>query len=268
MNYNFDPTNFERHWLRRSLERFHRDGWIKDILYRVKSGKEATVYCCQAGPAAELDLVAAKVYHHRRKRAMQNRAAYQQGRDLLGAGGSVMRDQRQLRAIRKKSKYGQRLETISWLEHEFQAMRQLHAAGADLPRPLIQGATAFLMEYIGDATQAAPLLQEIALTTGQAWKSYRRLLRNIELFLAHDRVHGDLSAYNALYWEDRIYIIDFPQIVDAVENPDALPLLTRDVVRLYQYFARCGVKGRPVQLAQRLWQRYHRGELSHSAEPS
>ena len=52
------------------LDPFVDEGWIDEILYEVKSGKEATVFCCRAGSAAPNGhtLLAAKVYrclHHR-----------------------------------------------------------------------------------------------------------------------------------------------------------------------------------------------------------
>ena len=51
---------------------FYEDKWFTDVLYRVKAGKEATVYCCQAGPAVGHELIAAKVYRPRMFRAMRN----------------------------------------------------------------------------------------------------------------------------------------------------------------------------------------------------
>ena len=70
---------------------------------------------------------------------------------------------------------------------------------------------------------------------------FDRLLWHVELMLSHNRVHGDLSAYNVLYWDDRAIVIDFPQAVVALSNPHAPRLLQRDIERLCQYFARYGV---------------------------
>ncbi len=52
---------------------------------------------------------------------------------------------------------------------------------------------------------------------------YERLLRNIEIMLEHGIVHGDLSAYNVLYWEGQITLIDFPQVV----SPTVIAALSR-----------------------------------------
>jgi len=54
-------------------------------------------------------------------------------------------------------------------------------------------------------------------------------------------VHGDLSAFNVLWWHERPVIIDFSQAVDAVVHPAARDLLRRDVERTAGYFRRQGV---------------------------
>ncbi len=41
--------------------------------------------------------------------------------------------------------------------------------------------------------------------------------------------------FNILYWEGDISIIDFPQVVDARNNPHA-QLLQRDIKRVCDYF--------------------------------
>src|SRR5215216_373738 len=45
-----------------ALASFFSDGWINDVRLLVKSGKEATVYCCAATPSTGCELIAAKVY--------------------------------------------------------------------------------------------------------------------------------------------------------------------------------------------------------------
>ncbi len=53
--------------------------------------------------------------------------------------------------------------------------------------------------------------------------------------LANNVVHGDLSAYNILYWQGDIRIIDFPQAVNPYKNPNAYRIFERDVERICQY---------------------------------
>jgi RIO kinase 1 len=71
--------------------------------------------------------------------------------------------------------------------------------------------------------------------------------------LANDRIHADLSAYNVLYWAEQAKIIDLPQAVDPYVNPEGLALLTRDLERLCDHFARYGIEADAVHLARDLW---------------
>jgi RIO kinase 1 len=112
-----------------------------------------------------------------------------------------------------------------------------------------------LMEYVGDEAMPAPHLQRVRLAADEVEPLFRRLLHNVELMLAHDRIHGDLSAYNVLYWEGDVTIIDFPQVIDAYGNPEAFELFSRDLERICQYFARYGLREDPASLAHEMWSR-------------
>lgn len=120
-------------------------------------------------------------------------------------------------------------------------------------------AQAMLMEYIGDEEAAAPHLQHVPLDRDEARPLFERLLHNIETWLAHGRVHGDLSPFNILYWAGRLIVIDFPQAVDPFVNPNAQALLARDLENVCRYFARFGVQSDAVRVADRLWRQYTRG---------
>jgi RIO kinase 1 len=78
-------------------------------------------------------------------------------------------------------------------------------------------------------------------------------MRNVELFLANNLVHADLSAYNVLVWGDEIRIIDFPQAVDARTNRNARDLLFRDLENVCRHFSRYGIRAESGAIAGRLW---------------
>jgi len=99
------------------------------------------------------------------------------------------------------------------------------------------------------------VLIDVELDAAEARTLFDRLLWNIELMLAQGGVHGDLSAYNVLYWQGEITLIDFPQVVDPQSNPDARFIFRRDVERVCQYFARYGVRADGRRLANELWQK-------------
>jgi RIO kinase 1 len=251
----------ETQWVQDALCGFYADQWLTDVIYRVKPGKEATVYCCTAHPSKGLELIAAKVYRPRIFRAMRNDAMYREGREMLDGWGKAIRDRRAKLAIRKKTRFGKQLTATSWTHNEYQTLCLLHRAGADVPKPLACADNAILMEYVGEAAQPAPTLHDVRIEPREARPLFDRLLRNIELFLSHACIHADLSAYNVLYWKGDIKIIDMPQAVNANTNPNAFFLLARDIERICQYFARYGVAPNPSTLAAELWRRFVRGEL-------
>jgi RIO kinase 1 len=117
------------------------------------------------------------------------------------------------------------------------------------------------MEYFGEVNNPAPTLNSVTLAPGQARSMFDRLLWHVELMLKNNRVHGDLSAYNVLFWDDRAVVIDFPQAVVALKNPHAPRLLQRDIERLGQYFARYGVDVDSRALAREMWTRFENAEL-------
>jgi RIO kinase 1 len=258
MDRGLDVTSTESEWLVEHLLRFYQAKVITRVLRRVKGGKEANVYCCEAHPDTGLQYIAAKIYRPRMLRALRNDAQYREGRPVLNNEGSVVgsRDWRLHKAIAKGSATGREAAQVSWLEYEYQTMQRLHRAGADVPRPLRSGEYAILMEYLGEPNVAAPTLNLVDLDPDEAPALFARLLRNVELMLSQQVVHGDFSAYNILYWDGAVKIIDFPQIVNPFQNHDAQILFRRDVERLCQYFDRYGVESHPSRLARELWDRH------------
>ena len=260
-------TSAERAWLEENLGPFRDGGLLTSVLRKVKGGKEANVYCCAARPATGLRLVAAKVYRPRLFRSLRNDTQYRQGRVLLGADGKPADiKRREARALELHSRFGRELEHTSWLAYEFYTLEGLHAAGVAVPRPLKQSEHVILMEYVGEETVPAPALSHVSLERDEAQPLFTQLLRDVETMLALDVIHGDFSAYNVLYWEGEVKIIDFPQVVSPRENPDARFIFGRDVERLCQYFAKYGVRANPRKLAHDLWERHVRAKREITGE--
>jgi RIO kinase 1 len=227
------------------LEPFFDDGLITRVLRVLKGGKEATVYLCRANPSTGRELLAAKVYRPREHRNFHNNDAYKAGR--------VIKDARARRAMQRKTRFGRSADEGWWVHREHEVLSLLTEAGADVPRPVAASERAILMDYVGDEESAAPQLRDVTLDKAEARALFDRLTWNVELALANNVVHADLSPYNVLYWDGRATIIDLPQAVDPRTNPNAQDLLTRDVTHLCRYFARFGVDRDPAGLARDLW---------------
>jgi RIO kinase 1 len=265
----YRPSRHEAGWLMHSLRPFYDQELISDVEALVKGGKEANVYRCTAHPATGQKWLAAKVYRHRFFRNLRNDKVYRQGRRTLMANGNAVKgsDTRIIRALGKKTGFGQQVAHTSWLMHEYKALELLYDLGADVPRAYAAGENAILMSYIGDDSGAAPALNEINLDEDEVWPLFRQVLDNVSLMLQYGRIHGDLSAYNMLYWQGDITLIDFPQIansrvdtathaVGSRVNPDAWFIFERDVSRICEYFVDQGVQCNPERITAELWQRY------------
>lgn len=249
----YGGTRNERAWIDESLGEFFDDQLITDVLYKVKGGKEANVYCCVAHPDTGYELLAAKLYRPTQFRAMKNDGRYRIGRNEVSREGKAIRDSRARRAMTKRTTKGQAFRSMSWIHHEYNALKQLYKAGCDVPEPIAINERAILMRYIGDQSGAAPTLQEIHLETSDAIAMYQRIEKNIEIMLSCSRIHGDLSAYNILYDDGVPVIIDLPQAVDPHKHPEAHSLLQRDIDRVCSYFRKQGVDCDASKVMTRLW---------------
>ncbi len=112
------------------------------------------------------------------------------------------------------------------------------------------------MGYCGDAKMGAPALNEVALESDEARPLLLEVLRNIEIMLQNGMIHGDLSAYNILYWDGEITLIDFPQVTDARVNSQAYKILQRDITRVCEYFEAQGVRSDANAIMYHMWKHY------------
>lgn len=239
-----------------ALQPFLDEGFITEIVDTLQRGKEATVYCCRAHPCTGRELFAVKVYRPHAASTFRSRAVYKQGRERAHRPNP-----RTMRAIRAKTAFGHRAAGGDWIYQEYENLRLLNAVGADVPQPFAMEGSAILMDYIGNEATPAPLLLGAEFPTGKAQCVFDRVMRNVELFLVEDRVHGDLSPYNILYWDEQITIIDLPQMVDPRFNPSAFSLLQRDIENVVKFFEKHGVRASAPAIAIDLWKRYMRATL-------
>jgi RIO kinase 1 len=252
-NPSFKGKRFEENWLLESLGDFYYNHLIADILGQVKGGKEANVYRCSAHTQLGVPLLAAKVYRPRMFRNLKNDADYRAGGLLVGDDGKALLKKRDQRAVAKRSKVGLDMLHSSWLSTEHSTLTKLHDAGARVPKTYAIGKNAILMDYYGDATTAAPPLSQVALEPDIARRMFDEIVDNLRVMLAAEVVHGDLSAYNILCWENEFWIIDLPQASNPWKNPNARRFFERDIERVCDYFERYFTTPNAPALARKLW---------------
>ncbi|MBN1668239.1 MAG: hypothetical protein JW862_14195 [Anaerolineales bacterium] len=254
--FSYRAGRHEEGWLLDSLGPFYDEQWFEDVLRQVKGGKEASVYLCRGAAASEHALLAAKVYRPRALRNLRKDHLYREGRSRLDSDGIEIVDERMARAMQKRSEFGKKLMHTSWIEHEYRTLRKLHAAGCDVPQPYASAHNAILMDFIGDERTAAPTLHGNRLSKAQAGRLFEQLLHNLDRMLAVQRVHADLSAFNILYWQGELVLIDFPQAINPLRNPNAYLIFQRDLQRACEYFQDQGLQLNPTAIARDLWLRY------------
>lgn len=212
------------------LQEFHEQGFLDELLYQLKSGKEATVYAGR-GPAG---LLAVKVYTDLAIRPFRNDAIYRQGRHIG--------DNRLQKAIEQRSRIGMSAQQALWVEEEYRQLRAFHEAGITVPRPLGQSGRAIAMEFIGDERGPAPRLSESVLGRDEAAHAFEQCVHILARITACGWVHCDYSAYNILWWNRCAVVIDLPQVVVMEYNPSAGALLRRDAESLCRSFDRFGFR--------------------------
>ncbi len=213
--------------------------WLADAPYEdrdlgvLKAGKESEVYLVSRTGPTRTCLMAEKRFKPRLQRGFRN--------DYLYAGVWGEGTRHESRAIKKRTRFGQEHLQARWEANEWATLQRLHDAGVTVPPPVERVEHGYRMAFIGDGDRAAPRLSDVDLDLLTARRVWRDLQREMRLILDAELVHGDLSAFNVLWWHERPVIIDFSQAVDAVVHPAARDLLRRDVERTAEYFRHQGV---------------------------
>jgi len=221
-----------------SRDLFPRD-WLVTGAYRdtrlgvIKSGKESEVHLVARTGSDRTTLLAEKRFKARDRRSFQNNWMY---RGVWGEG-----TYRENRAMKNNTRFGHEVAHARWIGNEWDSLVLFHEAGVTVPPPVERLEDGYLMAFVGDSERAAPRLSEVDLEPAVAQRVWDELLDELSVLVSIDRVHGDLSAFNVLWWRERAVLIDFSQTVEIVTHPAAHDLLTRDVTSLARYFQRRGV---------------------------
>ncbi|MEP7202199.1 MAG: RIO1 family regulatory kinase/ATPase [Ilumatobacteraceae bacterium] len=199
-----------------------------------KTGKEADVSLIRRTHGEKSVLLAAKQYRDAQHRMFHRDAGYLEGRR--------MRRSRENRAIETRTGFGRELIAGQWASAEFAVLSRLWLVGAAVPYPVQLYGTQLMMEFIGDADGvAAPRLAQLQPSPAEASALFVQLRDVLGRLADAGYTHGDLSPYNALVHEDRLVLIDVPQAVDLVGNPQGFGFLRRDCENICSWFRARGV---------------------------
>jgi RIO kinase 1 len=211
------------------------DAAIDTELGVLKTGKEADVYLLERavpGVPEQTSMLAAKRYRDREHRNFHRDAGYLEGR--------TVRRSRDQRAMQSRSRYGVQVLAGQWAVAEFAALSQLWSLGVPVPYPVQVDGTEILMEFIGADRVAAPRLAQIRAEPCELADYFGQVADAMRALAANGQAHGDLSAYNLLVDDGRVVLIDLPQVVDVISNPNGMEFLQRDCRNICTWFGSHG----------------------------
>ncbi|KAL2019038.1 hypothetical protein VTK56DRAFT_10142 [Thermocarpiscus australiensis] len=207
-------------------------GVVSEIHGAISTGKEANVYYSVLHPDTGGESIqrAIKVYKTSIL-VFKDRERYITGEHRFKAGADKGNNRKMVKL---------------WAEKEFRNLRRLHAAGIPCPEPLVLKLHVLVMNFLGDRRgYAYPRLRDARFTgddVDRQWRSlYIQLLGTMRrLYQVCRLVHADLSEYNILYHDNKLYIIDVSQSVEH-DHPRALEFLRMDIKNVGDFFRRQGV---------------------------
>jgi RIO kinase 1 len=222
-----------------------RPSWVVTALGAVdadlgvlKTGKEADVHVVRRwvphDPAQDV-VMAAKRFRSQDRRMFHRDAGYLEGRRV--------RRSRETRAMGRRTDFGKALIAGQWAATEFDVLGKLWGMGLPVPYPVQLVENEILMEFIGSDGQAAPRLVQTRPPADLLPDLFEQLRETMTRLALHGWAHGDLSPYNVLLHEERLVVIDWPQIVDIIGNPHGPQFLERDARAICEWFTR---RGHPV----------------------
>lgn len=193
-----------------------RFGLVSDVLYQMNAGKEASIFLAE-WKKHPIILKAYRLWQSSHK--LSKKSGYI-------AGGTSKRTYSILGLV----------EDLAVKEYDI--LSDCFKAGVPVPTPIGRVGNYVTMRFIGDGTEPAPQLKDVTLENPE-----EVLCRILDDYLIMYRdahyVHGDLSKYNILWWQNRPWIIDVPQAL-AVGNwtnmTKAEAMLLRDIKNVLTHF--------------------------------
>jgi RIO kinase 1 len=219
----------------------------------LKTGKEADVHLVRrAVPGTDqVCVLAAKRYRDGDHRLFHRDAGYLEGRRV--------RRSREMRAMTNRTAFGKELIAGQWAAAEFGALSRLWQVGHEggtisVPYPVQLIGTELMLEFIGDweTGEAAPRLAQVRTDERGLEDLWRQMTEALSVLARTQIAHGDLSPYNTLVHRGRLVIIDLPQIVDLIANPQGAEFLARDVRNVAGWFTARGLRVDADGLIERL----------------
>ncbi|PAV88485.1 hypothetical protein WR25_23113 [Diploscapter pachys] len=140
-----------------------------------------------------------------------------------------------------------------WAEKEYMNLMRMHRFNLPCPVPVKLKRHLLVMSLIGDEEgDAAPRLKNVDwdfFTEEEIQDIYKQTESIMcRLFQDCQLVHGDLSEFNLLLCDGKVFVIDVSQAMD-LSHPRNLHFLTRDIENVLNFFSRINAPTLPTAVA-------------------
>lgn len=149
----------------------------------------------------------------------------------------------------KRLKKATKPTLFAWAQKEYLNLVRMQDAGVRVPTPVRVEDNVLVMGYVGDESMPAPLLRNATFSDPNA--VLEDVVDNMRAMRKAKLVHADLSEYNLLFWEGRIFVIDVGQSVP-LDHPRAEEWFKRDIGNIARFFHRLRVDVTPASLEERV----------------
>lgn len=201
----------------RALDKIVNSGYLKDLVSPISQGKEAWVFI---GEDKTGERVAVKIYKMMIK-------------DYKSLYKYLIQDPRFYKVGRT------RVEIIlAWVKKEYKNLNKMYMNEVSVPMPITFYKNILVMEFIGKKDPAPLLKDSYPKDPKTFWKKLYKNLKN--MIEKAKLVHGDLSEYNILNFEEKPIIIDVSQAIP-VGSPNSIDYLKRDIKNLKNFFSKFNI---------------------------
>lgn len=200
----------------KTLQKLSSQGHFEELKSPVFVGKESNVFTASKGR----DTVIVKIYR------------------LESCDFNRMFDY-----IRNDARYAdlknQRRKVIfAWAQREYRNLMIARENGVNVPTPSALLNHVLVLQMIGKNIPAQRLKDSIPRNPKQF---FGKVLENMKKLNNAGLVHGDLSEYNILNYDEKPYFIDFSQST-LLKSESSGDLLKRDIKNISRFFTKIGVK--------------------------
>lgn len=202
----------------RVLFKLEADGYFKELKSPISIGKESNVF---SAITEDGNYVCVKIYR-------VNTADFKKMYLYISSDPRFEGLQKKRRSI-----------IYAWAQREYRNLLVATENKINVPKPYAVKENVLVMEFIGGKNNPAPRLKDKVPKDVKIFS--KNLIKNIKKMYKAGFVHGDLSEYNILNYNDKPVIIDLSHSIK-LDYPSSYELLKRDIHNLQKYFFKYGVK--------------------------